>query len=177
VLEGLPFELIALSAWPAASLPPEGTRSYAENALLKARAAARLTGALALADDSGLEVDALAGAPGVRSARFGGEHLTDRERCAYLLEEMRGIPPGQRTARFHCETALASPDGREAIVAADVEGRITEGPRGDGGFGYDPVFLYPPLDRTFAELEATVKNRVSHRARALRAAAERLERW
>jgi XTP/dITP diphosphohydrolase len=177
LLEQLPFEIIPLGAWPAASLPAEGTHSYAANALLKARAAARLTGALALADDSGLEVDALAGAPGVRSARFGGEHLTDRERCAYLLEQMRGVPPERRTARFRCAIALASPDGREATVAAAVEGHVAERPRGDGGFGYDPLFLDPRLGRTFAELAPELKSRVSHRALALRAAAERLERW
>jgi XTP/dITP diphosphohydrolase len=158
-------------------LPAEGNRSYADNALAKARAAARLAGALALGDDSGLEVDALGGRPGVLSARFGGEHLSDTERGAHLLECLLGVTPEQRTARFRCVIALVSPDGREETVEGIVEGRIAETASGLGGFGYYPIFFYPPLGRTFAELHQTVKARVSHRAIALGRATERLLRW
>jgi XTP/dITP diphosphohydrolase len=159
------------------SLPPEGTRSYAENALSKARAAARLADAVAVADDSGLEVDALGGAPGVMSARFGGEQLGDEERCALVLAGLRGVEPARRTARFRCVIALADPTGREDLVEGAVEGRIADTPRGRAGFGYDPIFVYPPLGRTFGELPGAVKATVSHRAVALRRAAERLGRW
>jgi XTP/dITP diphosphohydrolase len=177
LLDSVPFVVEPLSAWPAATLPAEGERSYVENALAKARAAARLSGALALADDSGLEVDALGGAPGVLSARFGGSDLADRDRCVHLLDQLRGVPAERRTARFRCTIALASPDGREDTVEGTVEGCISEAPRGEGGFGYDPVFFYPPLGRTFGEIEVDVKNRVSHRAVALRRVAERLAGW
>ena len=176
-LRGLPFEVILLADLPGASLPPEGITSYAENALAKARAAARFADALALADDSGLEVDALGGAPGVLSSRFGGVPLSDAERCARVLERLRDVPPEPRTARFRCVIALADGQGREATVEGTVEGRIAEAARGAGGFGYDPIFFYPPLERTFGELTPEVKGRVSHRAIALRKAAEVLTRW
>ncbi len=141
------------------------------------RSAALLADAVALADDSGLEVDALGGLPGVTSARFGGEHLTDAERCALVLARIRGAAPGGRMARFRCVIALADPTGREATVEGTVEGRIAEAARGTGGFGYDPIFVYPPLARTFAELPPAVKAEVSHRAVALRKATDRLARW
>lgn len=167
LLRDVPFEVETLADLPGAILPGEGDRSYAENALGKARVAARLTGALALADDSGLEVDALGGGPGVRSARFGGAGLDDAGRCARLLEALRGVPAERRTARFRCVVALVEPGGRERVVEGVVEGVITDAPRGRGGFGYDPLFLYPPLGRTFAELSAEDKARVSHRGRTL----------
>jgi XTP/dITP diphosphohydrolase len=132
---------------------------------------------VAVADDSGLEVDALEGAPGVGSARFGGEELTDGERCALVLGGLRGVVPARRTARFRCVIALTDPTGREDLVEGTVEGRIAETPCGRGGFGYDPIFVYPPLGRTFGELPAAVKAAVSHRAVALRRAAERLAGW
>ena len=176
-LKGLPFEVILLADLPGASLPAEGTNSYVENALAKARAAVRFTDALALADDSGLEIDALGGAPGVRSSRFGGAPLSDAERCARVLEQLRGVPPDGRTARFRCVIALADGRRREETVEGAVEGRIAEAARGSGGFGYDPIFIYPPLERTFGELAPDVKEQVSHRAIALRKAAEALKRW
>ena len=176
-LRGLPFEVILLADLPGASLPTEGITSYAENALAKARAAARFADALALADDSGLEVDALGGAPGVLSSRFGGVPLSDAERCARVLERLRDVPPEPRTARFRCVIALADGQGRAATVEGTVEGRIAEAACGAGGFGYDPIFFYPPLERTFGELTPEVKGRVSHRAIALRKAAEVLTRW
>lgn len=170
LLAGVPFRLVGLADVPGARLPEETGAAYRDNALLKARAAARLTGALALADDSGLEVDALGGAPGVLSARWGGPGLDDAGRCARLLEALRGVEEARRTARFRCVIALVEPGGREAAVEGVVEGRIAETPRGRGGFGYDPIFYYPPLGRTFAELTTAEKAAVSHRGRAARAA-------
>jgi XTP/dITP diphosphohydrolase len=170
LLGDVPFAVGALAEVPGARLPAETEPTYAGNALLKARAAARLVGALALADDSGLEVDALGGAPGVLSARFGGPGLDDAGRCALLLARLAAVPPGERTARFRCVIALADPRGWERVVEGTVEGVIAAAPRGSGGFGYDPIFLYPPLGRTFAELAPEDKARVSHRAVAARAA-------
>ena len=170
LLRDLPWELVGLADLPGASLPEETGATYQENALLKARHAAGLAGARALADDSGLEVDALVGAPGVLSARYGGPGLDDAGRCARLLDALAGVPPARRTARFRCVIALADPDGRAEVVEGLVEGRITEAPRGAHGFGYDPVFFYPPRGRTFAELSLEEKARVDHRGRAVRAA-------
>jgi len=170
LLRDLPWELVGLADLPGASLPEETGATYQENALLKARHAAGLAGARALADDSGLEVDALGGAPGVQSARYGGPGLDDAGRCALLLRALAGVPPARRTARFRCVIALADPDGRAEVVEGLVEGRITEAPRGAHGFGYDPVFFYPPRGRTFAELSLEEKARVDHRGRAVRAA-------
>jgi len=158
---------------PGARLPEETCRTYAENALVKARIAAELTGELALGDDSGLEVDALDGAPGLYTARFGGPGLDDRGRWALLLERLRGVPSARRTARFRCVIALAGGGRDEQVVEGVAEGVIAEAPSGDAGFGYDPVFFYPPLGRTFGELSDAEKARVSHRGLAL-AAARRL---
>jgi XTP/dITP diphosphohydrolase len=170
LLADLPFDVRALTDVPGASLPAESGRTYAENALLKARAAVRLTGALALADDSGLEVDALGGAPGVHSARYGGPGLDDAGRCAHLLDALDGVPEPARTARFRCVIALVDPAGAERLVEGVAEGRILTAPRGRAGFGYDPLFYYPPLGRSFAELTDAEKAQVSHRGRALAAA-------
>src|SRR5438034_4084828 len=151
-----------------AGLPEETGDSYRANALLKARAAARQVGAWALADDSGIEVDALAGAPGVRSARFGGPGLDDARRCLLLLWALRDVPPEKRTARFRCVIALVDPAGREHTAEGVVEGVIADAPRGRHGFGYDPLFVYPPLGRTFSSDESSAKEkaRVAHRRRA-----------
>jgi len=177
LLADVPFEVVPLTAFPGAHLPPEGESSYAANALAKARAAVRLTGALALADDSGLEVDALGGRPGTSSARYGGPGLNDSERCARLLEELRGVPVDRRRARFRCVIALADPGGSEQVAESAAEGLITQAPRGKGGFGYDPIFFSPPIGLTFAELPPEVKNRVSHRGRAVALARELLLAW
>jgi len=155
----------------------ETGHTYAENALLKARAYAAASGMITLADDSGLEVDALGGEPGVRTARYGGEGLSDEERYLLLLEKLRGVPPERRTARFRCVIALVHPDGREVLLEGTCEGRISEEPRGQEGFGYDPVFFLPELNCTMAELPAEAKNRISHRARAARQAREVLRHW
>jgi XTP/dITP diphosphohydrolase len=178
LLGGTGWGLASLADYPGLALPAEGEASYAANALAKARAVAAATGLPTLADDSGLEVDALGGRPGVRSARYGGPGLTDAERCRRLLDELAGVPPERRTARFRAVIALVDPArGREATVEGVAEGRILEAPRGAGGFGYDPVFSYPPLGATFAELPPEVKNRVSHRGQALARARGVLEGW
>jgi len=167
LLHGLPFHLRHLADFPGVVLPPEGETSYADNALGKARAVAAATGELALADDSGIEVDALSGRPGVLSARYGGAALTDPDRCRVILEEMAGVPAECRGARFRCLIAIACPrEGRETTMEGVVEGVLLEAPRGAGGFGYDPIFIYPPLGKSFAEISAEEKNRVSHRAQA-----------
>jgi XTP/dITP diphosphohydrolase len=167
LLAGIPFRIVNLSDLSGVTLPPEGELSYAENALGKARAVASATRELALADDSGIEVDALGGGPGVLSARYGGPGLSDPERCEVMLREMASVPHERRTARFRCLIAVVCPRRiRETTVEGVVEGVLLEAPRGTGGFGYDPLFFYPPLGRGFAELSAEEKNRVSHRAQA-----------
>jgi XTP/dITP diphosphohydrolase len=176
LLGDVPYELLVFADVPGATLPDETGKTYAENALIKARAGARATGATALGDDSGIEVDALDGGPGLYSARFGGSDLDDAGRTALLLERLRGVPTERRTARFRCVIAIVEPDGREQLVEGVVEGRIAEAPRGTGGFGYDPVFFYPPLGGTFGEIETDAKHRVSHRGVAARAAGALLSR-
>ena len=166
MLSDVPFAIRPLADYPGAVLPEETETSYRGNALLKARTAARLTGAWALADDSGLEVDALDGAPGIHSARYGGAGLDDTGRCAALLATLREVPDDRRTARFRCVIAIVDDGGRESVVEGVVDGTITRAPRGTGGFGYDPLFYYPPLARTFGELTDAEAWRVSHRARA-----------
>jgi XTP/dITP diphosphohydrolase len=169
LLGDVPFEIRLLADVPGARLPDETGATYADNALVKARTAAALTGSLSLGDDSGLEVDALGGEPGLYTARFGGPGLDDRGRWQLLLERVRDVPPARRTARFRCVIALAGPARAENVVEGVAEGVIAEGPRGSHGFGYDPVFFYPPLGRTFAELSGEEKARVSHRGLALAA--------
>jgi XTP/dITP diphosphohydrolase len=170
LLHGIPYDVRLLADTPGARLPDETEATYRGNALLKARAAARLTGHTALADDSGLEVDGLGGAPGVRSARFGGPGLDDAGRTALLLKMLGERPDVPRSARFRCVIAIVDSTGRERVAEGTVEGVIAEAPRGIGGFGYDPVFFYPPLARTFGELTEEEKARVSHRALAAGAA-------
>ena len=157
---------------PATPEVEETGSSYLENALLKARAVARFVGGPALADDSGLEVDALGGAPGLRSARYAGPEASDADRCRALLAELEGAI--DRRARFRC--ALALVDGERVWTAEGVlEGEIAHAPRGRGGFGYDPIFAVPELGgRTLGEVASEEKRRVSHRARAMRALLERL---
>lgn len=150
---------------------PEGARSYLENATLKAVSYARASGLPALADDSGLEVDALDGRPGVLSARFGGRRArNDRDRYEHLLQLLEGIPAARRGARFRAVLVLADPDGLNYAREGTVEGRIALAPRGENGFGYDPIFELPD-GRTMAELGAE-KQQISHRARAMRAMME-----
>ena len=146
--------------------PPESGATYAENALVKARALAKHVGAPAIGDDSGLEVDALYGRPGIHSARYAEN---DGARIVKLLRELRGVPRGARRARFVCALALVLPDGREEVVHGECRGRIAEAPRGEHGFGYDPVFVPAEREgRTFGELPPTDKGALSHRANAAR---------
>lgn len=148
-------------------LPEEG-QTFEENATAKAIKAARQTGLPALADDSGLCVEALGGRPGVLSARYGGPEADDPTRCHLLLEELRATASPNRLAEFVCVLALAAPEGLLACWAGRVAGVITNEPKGTGGFGYDPIFLYLPASRTFAEMSPEEKNAVSHRGRAVR---------
>jgi XTP/dITP diphosphohydrolase len=164
-LRGIARTIESLRAYPDVTLPPEGDRSYAENALAKARAAAAALGIPAIGDDSGLEVDALAGAPGIRSARYAGEDADDARNNALLLRNLEGIPPERRTARFRCALALAGA-GAEVVVDGTCAGRILEAERGGRGFGYDPLFVPDGEARSFGELSHAEKDRVSHRARA-----------
>lgn len=156
--------------------PEETGMTFEENALLKAREACLLTGLPALADDSGLEVDALGGAPGVLSARYAGIQKSDADNNRKLLEELGDLSPEKRTARFRSVIALCFPDGREYTASGAVEGLILNGPRGTGGFGYDPLFYVPELEATFGEITLEEKNRISHRARAFREIRSLLER-
>jgi len=180
-LEGLAVELLSLADFPAAPAVEEDGDSFAANAVKKARALCAYTGLPALADDSGLEVDALQGAPGIRSARFAGEGATDAENNVKLISLLHGIPLERRTARFRCVIALAWPrqlgsdlyfkhkawEGEVETVEGIAEGVILDKPRGAQGFGYDPLFYSPELDATFSEVAAERKLRVSHRGKAL----------
>lgn len=148
--------------------------TFAENARLKAESAMRATGRPAVADDSGLVVDALGGAPGVYSARYAGPDASDRDRYEKLLCELADVPDDRRTARFVSAVCCVFPDGTSIDVTGACEGRIARAPRGDGGFGYDPVFLVG--DRSYAELTAAEKDEISHRGRALRALQDALRR-
>lgn len=161
-------------------LAPEDGQTLLANARIKARSAARATGKLSLADDSGLEVDALGGEPGVRSSRYAGPAVTFEDNNRLLLERLWGVHGANRVARFRCVLVLASPEGKEITAEGRLEGRITDAPRGAHGFGYDPLFLPEGGDRTLAELTSEEKNALSHRARAvtsLRQVLERLGRW
>lgn len=173
ILAELPVALRGLADFPGVALPEEG-EDYVENAVAKARAAARGSGRPALADDSGLEVAALGGAPGPRSARYGGPGLDDAGRCRRLLEALAGAGSADRSARFVCVAALATPEGEVVTARGECRGRILEAPRGAGGFGYDPVFEVEGRGRAMAELAPGEKNRLSHRARALRALEPRI---
>jgi XTP/dITP diphosphohydrolase len=161
---------------PGASMAPEVGRTLEENARHKARAALRLTGLAAIADDTGLEVDALGGRPGVYTARFAGPNATYADNVRRLLEVMVAVEPRRRTARFRTVCVACLPDGREVIGTGVLEGAITETPRGGGGFGYDPVFEVAGQGRTLAEMPAAEKNALSHRARAVDELARRLGR-
>ncbi len=160
-------------AWP--ELEETGS-TFEENAATKAKTLAAWAGAAALADDSGLEVEALDGAPGVVSARYAGTQGDDAANIARLLEEMEGVPMDERGARFVCVLVLASPQGDTTEVRDTCEGTITTAPRGERGFGYDPVFVAAGQDRTMAELPLAEKNSISHRGKALRHLREMLEK-
>ena len=170
LLGGIPAELLNPEMIDAGIKVRETGSTYLENALLKGQAYARSSGLLTLADDSGLEVDALNGAPGIRSARFSPRPgASDADRRAYLLERLQGSPRPW-TARFRCIVALVTPAGEVRYAEGTCPGEIIPEERGDSGFGYDPIFLLPELGHTMAELSVSEKNRLSHRARAIQAA-------
>jgi XTP/dITP diphosphohydrolase len=162
------IEVIALLDLASHDAVEETGSTFADNAMIKAAAYAIRTGQYSLADDSGLEVDALGGRPGVYSARYGGDGLTDQDRVRLLLDELRAIQPEARTAQFVASIAFAAPDGRIIEVFEGIcRGSITESPAGEGGFGYDPVFIPEGFDRTFGELSPEIKRCVSHRSKAV----------
>ena len=174
LLGGVPHEIASLDDLGIADEIEETGATFEENAALKAEGYSQLSGLLTLADDSGLEVDALGGAPGVRSARYAGADASDADRVSLLLKNLEGTGADDRTARFRCVIAISAPGERTRLYSGVCEGRITAEPRGDNGFGYDPVFDFPELGMTMAELPSERKNAVSHRARAAKKAAAAL---
>jgi len=177
ILADLPVEITWLDAEGIAFEVEETGSTFEENALLKAMTFARLSGLLTWADDSGLEVDALGGWPGVASARHAGPGASDAERTQILLQRMEGVRYERRTAVFRCVVALATPDGRSWTTSGSSSGVIAFAPQGQGGFGYDPVFYVPKYQRTYAELGPTEKNTLSHRGRAALKAKILLKRY
>ena len=177
IFSDLPFRLLSLHDIQLDIDVEETGTTFAENAELKARAYAQASGMLSLADDSGLEIDALGGAPGVCSARFTGKDASYAERFRLIQQQLKGLPMEQRSARFRCAIALAEPSGYCRVVEGILEGRIVDNPRGDHGFGYDPIFLVPELGKTTAELSPDQKNSISHRGRAAQKARMLLANW
>ena len=172
LLEGLDVQIHSMKEYPEIGEIVEDGSTFAENALIKARAVCKATGKPAMADDSGLAVDALNGAPGIYSARFAGEQRSDADNNAKVLQLLEGVEDSKRTARFFCVIAIVLPDGREYTAEGTCEGTILHALRGEGGFGYDPLFYVESLDKTFAELTMEEKNRISHRGNANRKAVE-----
>lgn len=168
LLAGLPVSLTYLDGEGITQEVEESGETFADNATNKAKEYARVSGLLTLADDSGLEVDALGGEPGVHSARYAGPQANDEDRYKLLMERMEGVPWEERGARFRCVIAVAEPEGEVYTAEGTVEGIIALAPRGEYGFGYDPVFYVPEHDGTMAQLPPEVKNRISHRAVAAR---------
>lgn len=174
LLKGLNFSLLTLADFPDIVMPPEDGLSFEENALIKARHAADISSQMALADDSGLEVMGLGGAPGIHSARYAGDGATDEENIEKLIKETSEMSDDDRHARFVCALALVEPAAcseggkpRESIFKGALDGLIISERRGDNGFGYDSVFLLPDMEKTTAELTRAEKNRISHRGKAL----------
>jgi XTP/dITP diphosphohydrolase len=166
LVAGLPLRVVGPRDLGILESPEETGSSFVENATIKARHYARASGLLSVADDSGISVDALGGGPGLYSSRFGGEGASDLERNRLLLERLRGVPPERRGAHF--TSAVVAARGDEVVFSAqeEVHGRIAEETRGENGFGYDPLFFYPPFGRTFGEVPREDKDRVSHRGKA-----------
>jgi len=176
LLQNLPFKLVTSAEIGMTTIIDEVGESLEENARLKAMVSAAKSQLLALADDSGLEVDALGGEPGRLSARYAGEKASDRDRISYLLAKLEGVPRQRRSARFRCIIAVATPEGRVELCSGECRGYITLEPRGEQGFGYDPIFYLPELGKTMAELPLEIKNRVSHRGQAARKVPQALKR-
>jgi XTP/dITP diphosphohydrolase len=175
LLAGLPLEVVSLSDYPSLAEIEETGSSFAENAIIKAEAVAHHTGEMALADDSGLEVDALEGSPGIYSARYAGPGAGDEANNRKLLAELAVVADAKRTARFRAAIAVAAPGLPTRVAEGVCEGIIIHEPRGTGGFGYDPLFFVPEYGKSFAEMLPEEKNSVSHRARAMSGARQVLE--
>lgn len=172
ILAGLPYELVSPDDFGLSLEVEETGATFAENATLKAIAWANASGVLALADDSGLEIDALGGEPGIYSARWAGEHVTYPERFRLLFARLADVPAERRTARYRAAIAIAEPApiGLRGVVEGTLEGQIAFAPAGSGGFGYDPIFFVPEQQRTVGQMSAAEKHAISHRARAANAA-------
>jgi len=167
ILAPLSLKVLSLRDFPEIPEILEDGQTFEENAVKKAAAISQQTGRVAIADDSGLAVDALQGRPGVFSSRYAGENASDADRYRKLLKEMSRFPERKRGASFICAVAVASPNGNVEVIKGECRGKIALAPKGSHGFGYDPVFFLPQLSKTMAELEPEVKNRISHRAQAL----------
>jgi XTP/dITP diphosphohydrolase len=176
LLKGLNVELITLDQAGISQEAEENYSTFEENARSKAVFYAALSGMITLADDSGLEVEALGGEPGVRSSRYAGENASDADRVNFLLEKLRGVPCKLRNARFRCVIAIAEPSGKVQTVSGECRGSIALEPRGHNGFGYDPVFYLPEYDQTIAEISPELKNEISHRGRAAQKARALLQK-
>ena len=168
ILSDLPYEVVSMKeAGVTADIVEDGT-TFEENAMIKARTIAELTGEIAMADDSGLEVDYLDKAPGIYSARFLGEDTSYDIKNQYLIDQLAGVEGSDRSARFVCTIACVWPDGKSKVCRATIEGELAKAPAGENGFGYDPIFYVPQYGKTTAELSMEEKNEISHRAKALR---------
>jgi XTP/dITP diphosphohydrolase len=177
LLKGIPYKIVTLADCGITAAVEEVGGSFEENAALKAVTLAKQSGLLSLADDSGLEVDTLGGEPGSLSHRYAGENATDADRITFLLSKLKNVPEKQRTAQFRCVIAIAAPAGKVELCSGLCRGVITAAPRGNQGFGYDPIFYLPELKKTMAELTLEEKNLISHRARAASKAREVLMEW
>lgn len=175
LLNGLGYQVTTLADQGITQVVNESYNTYEQNARLKAVTYASLSDLVTLADDSGLEVDALSGEPGIRSARFGGTAATDEDRVRLLLAKLEGIPWERRTARFKCVIAIVTPKGHCELCSGECSGVIAFEPKGHHGFGYDPIFFLPEKGKTMAELPLEVKNQISHRARASQKARQVLQ--
>ena len=175
LLKGLPFQLVTLAEEGIHIAVDEKNTTFEENARLKATVYSNFSQLITLADDSGLEVDALGGEPGIRSARFAGDKASDKDKVERLLARVKEVPWEKRTARFRCVIAIANPEGRTELCHGECRGLIAFEPKGNNGFGYDPIFYFPELDKTMAELPLETKNQISHRGRAAQEAYRMLE--
>ncbi len=170
LLQGVPFDIVSPADIGLRQDTAETGDTFEENARLKAVSLAKQSGLLTLADDSGLEIEALDGQPGVMSARYAGENASDSRRIEYLLSKLAGVPPEKRGARFRCVVAVATPGGKVELCSGECKGYIALQPKGRNGFGYDPVFFIPELGCTMAELPPAKKHQISHRGQAIRKA-------
>ncbi|MBA7651269.1 dITP/XTP pyrophosphatase [subsurface metagenome] len=175
LLKGLPFQLVTLAEEGIHIAVNEKNTTFEENARLKATVYSNFSHLITLADDSGLEVDALGGEPGIRSARFAGDEASDEDKVERLLARLKEVPWEKRTARFRCVIAIANPEGGTELCHGECRGLIAFEPKGNNGFGYDPIFYFPELDKTMAELPLETKNQISHRGRAAQEAYRMLE--